>query len=50
MLKSQNRVSTELEADWQSWWSCKQLPLPINSCQEAALWVVGLVYSELSGA
>ena len=46
-LKSQNRVSTELEADWQSWWSCKQLPLPINSCYEAAL---GLVYSELSGA
>ena len=24
-LKSQNRVSTELEADWHSWWSCKQL-------------------------
>ena len=24
-LKSQNRVSTELEADWQSWQSCKQL-------------------------
>ena len=36
-LKSQNRVSTELEADWQSWWGCKQLPLPINSCYEAAL-------------
>ena len=36
-LKSQNRISTELEADWQSWWSCKQLPLPINSCYEAAL-------------
>ena len=24
-LKSQNRVSTELEADWQTWQSCKQL-------------------------
>ena len=36
-LKSQNNISTELEADWQSWWSCKQLPLPINSCYEAAL-------------
>ena len=24
-LKSQNRVSTELEADWQNWQSCKQL-------------------------
>ena len=24
-LKSQNRVRTELEADWQSWQSCKQL-------------------------
>ena len=36
-LKSQNRKSTELEADWQIWWSCKQLPLPINSCYEAAL-------------
>ena len=24
-LKSQNRVSTELEADWQSWQSCEQL-------------------------
>ena len=36
-LKSQNRVSRELEADWLSWWSCKQLPLPINSCYEAAL-------------
>ena len=23
-LKSQNRVSTELEADWQTWQSCKQ--------------------------
>ena len=44
-LKTQNSISTELEADWQSWWSCKQLPLPINSCHEAAL--AGLVYSEL---
>ena len=34
-LKSQNRISTELQADWQSWWSCRQLPLPINSCYEA---------------
>ena len=29
-LKTQNSISTELEADWQSWWSCKQLPLPIK--------------------
>ena len=36
-LETQNSISTELEADWQSWWSCKQLPLPINSCYEAAL-------------
>ena len=29
-LKTQNSISTELEADWQSWWGCKQLPLPIK--------------------
>ena len=44
-LKSQNRISTELEADRQSWCSCKQLPLPINSCYEAVLW--WLMCSEL---
>ena len=39
-LKSQNNISTELGADWKSWWSCKQLPLHINSCYEAAQGVV----------
>ena len=46
-LKSQNNISTELEADWQSWWSCKQLPLHINSCCEAALWGCCILSSEV---
>ena len=46
-LKSQNNISTELEADWQSWWSCKQLPLHINSCYEAARWVCCILSSEV---
>ena len=46
-LKSQNSMSTELEADWQSWWSCRQLPLHINSCYEAAGWVYCILSSEV---
>ena len=40
-LKSQNKISTELQANWQSWWSCRQLPLHIKSCYEAALGFFG---------
>ena len=46
-LKSQNNISIELEVDWQSGWSCKQLPLHISSCCEAARWDYCILSSEV---